>query len=57
MSVRSFASGAGRLRASLERALEKLEQHRGSCAAPSSVLDEATADIGVEAAVGIPPRA
>ena len=50
---RALASGA-ELRASLERALEKLEQHRGIVRGAVFLLDEATADIGVEAAVGIP---
>jgi len=50
---------AGRLRAGgaarvLERALEKLEQHRGIVRGAVFLLDEAAADIGVEAAVGIP---
>ena len=50
---RALASGA-ELRASLERALEKLEQHRGIVRGAVFLLDEAAADIGVEAAVGIP---
>jgi len=50
---RALASGA-ELRASLERALEKLEQHRGIVRGAVFLVDEAAADIGVEAAVGIP---
>ena len=50
---RALASGT-ELRASLERALEKLEQHRGIVRGAVFLVDEAAADIGVEAAVGIP---
>src|SRR5437764_14692281 len=50
---KALASGP-ELRASLERALEKLEQHRGIVLGAVFLLDEASADIGVEAAVGIP---
>ena len=50
---RALASGT-ELRASLERALEKLEQHRGIVRGAVFLLDAAAADIGVEAAVGIP---
>jgi Nif-specific regulatory protein len=50
---RALASGA-ELRASLERGLEKLEQHRGIVRGAVFLVDETAADIGVEAAVGIP---
>src|SRR5258708_2052030 len=49
----AVASGTER-RASLERAVEKREQHRGIVRGAVFLLDEAAADIGVEAAVGIP---
>jgi len=50
---RALASGL-ELRASLERALEKIEQHRGTVRGAVFLLDESSAEIGVEAAVGIP---
>ena len=42
------------LRGSLERVLEKLEEHRGIVRGAVFLLDDSTSDIGVEAAVGIP---
>ena len=50
---KTLASGP-ELRGSLERILEKLEQHRGTVRAAVFLLDESTIEIGVEAAVGIP---
>src|SRR5207249_7217744 len=50
---KTLASGP-ELRGSLERVLEKLEQHRGTVRAAVFLLDESTIEIGVEAAVGIP---
>src|SRR5438105_3316612 len=50
---KSLAS-APELRGSLERVLEKLEEHRGIVRGAAFLLDESTSDIGVEAAVGIP---
>jgi Nif-specific regulatory protein len=50
---KTLASGP-ELRGSLERVLEKLEQHRGTVRAAVFLLDDSTAEIGVEAAVGIP---
>src|SRR5438128_581984 len=50
---KSLAS-APELRGSLERVLEKLEEHRGIVRGAVFLLDESTSDIGVEAAVGIP---
>ncbi|HYY51507.1 MAG TPA: hypothetical protein VE755_01485, partial [Myxococcales bacterium] len=48
---KTLASGP-ELRSSLERVLEKLEQHRGTVRAAVFLLDESTTEIGVEAAVG-----
>jgi len=50
---RALASGP-ELRGSLERVLEKLEQYRGIVRGAVFMLDESAADVGVEAAVGIP---
>jgi len=50
---KSLAS-APELRGSLERVLEKLEEHRGIVRGAVFLLDDSTSDIGVEAAVGIP---
>ena len=47
-------AGGPELRSSLEKALEKLEQHRGILRGAVFLLDEAQGEITVAAAVGIP---